>query len=287
LQPAKLLPALGLQDVRSLSFSANSSPEGMTGELRIGVPESSRTGLFKMLLPGRSPADPPAFVSESTLRFQRLRVDLPEAWAALESAVYSVLPTARSVVDLMLQSVGKDEDPNYDLRSELFGNLGNDIMLMEQQPLTNSLEELSAPPTLVLIGSRSPRKVAEALRKLAALLPPPMNALRQREAPGSTIYSMALPQEADAGDGGTKWFSFAAGTNYVAMSGDTRLLEGFLRGTEPGTKPLSSIEGLSEAAKVVGGMENGWFGYENDRAVAKSVIEALRQDPDSIEQFLA
>jgi hypothetical protein len=288
LQPSTLLPALGLQDVRSLSFAANSTPAGTSGELRIGVPESSRTGLFRMLLPGRNPADPPAFVTEATTRFQRLRVDLPGAWAALEDAVYSVLPTARSVVDLMLQSVGKDQDPNYDLRRELFGNLGNDVIVMEHQPTTNGVEDASAARTLVLIGSRSPRKVADAMKQLTSLLPPPMNALRQREALGTTIYSMALPQEpGTTGGAPTKWFSFAAGTNYLAMSGDTRLLERFLSGTEPGAKPLSGIEGLAEAAEAVGGMESGWFGYEADRAVAESIIESWRQDPGTVERLLS
>jgi hypothetical protein len=288
LQPSKLLPALGLQDLRSLSFAINSSTGGMTGELRIGVPESSRTGLFKMLLPGRNPAEPPAFVSDATTRFQRMRVDLREAWAALEGAVYSILPTARSVVDLMFQSVGKDQDPNYDLRRELIGNLGNDVIVLEERPATNTLEALSAPPTLILIGSKSPEKVAGALKTLATLLPPPMNVLRERETAGRTIYSLALPNEDGAGSNApTKWFSFAAATNYLALSGDAGLLEGFLRGAEPNTKPLAAIEGLNEAARVVGGMESGWFGYENDKAMAQSILDALRKDTDSIERLLA
>jgi hypothetical protein len=288
LEPSKLLPALGLQGLRSLSVAVNSAAEGMTAEVRIGIPESSRTGLFKMILPGRRQAGPPEFVSADTTRFQRLRVDLGEAWAALEAAVYSILPTARSVVDLMFQSVGKDQDPNYDLRRELIGNLGDDIIFLEQPPVTNTLAALSSAPSLILIGSKSPEKVAGALRTLAGLLPPPMNVLRQREVSGRSVYSLALPQEPGTGsDDATRWFSFGAGADYVALSGDVELLEGYLRGADSDGKPLAGIAGLNEAASKVGGMNSGWFGYENDRAMAQSIIDALRQDSASIESVLS
>jgi hypothetical protein len=288
LDPSKLLPALGLRDLRSLSFSMSSSTGGMTAELRMGIPESSRTGLFKMLLPGRKPAGPPAFVSSEITRFQRLRVDLKESWSALEGTVYSILPTARSVVELMFQSVGKDQDPNYDLRRELIGNLGDDVMILEPGPTTNKLDRLDSASTLILIGTASPDKVAGALRTLSALLPPPMNLLREREVDGRKVYSLALPGDDGAGAGApTKWFSFGAGAGYLALSGDSGLLEEFLRGSDPRGKPLSDREGLREAAVQVGGMDNGWFGYEDDRAVAQSMIEALKRDAGSIEGMLA
>jgi hypothetical protein len=286
LQPSKVLPALGLQDLRSLSFAVHATPEGTAANMRIGIPESSRKGLFQMILPARKDAGPPVFVSADATRFQRLRVDLRSAWAALEGSVYSILPTARSVVELMFQSVGKDKDPNYDLRSELIGNLGDDVVFVEHRPANNSLAALNAAPSLILIGSKSPEKVAGAIKTLSALLPSPMSALREREVAGRPIYSMEVPQ-APGGGQGTRTFSFGAGADYLAMSGDIALLESFLRGTGSSDHPLAKVEGLDEAAAKVGGMSNGWFGYENDRVMAQAVIEALRQDPGTIEQMLA
>jgi hypothetical protein len=209
------------------------------------------------------------------------------AWSALEGAVYSILPTARSVVDLMFQSVGKDADPNYDLRSELIGNLGDDVIFVEQRPATNSLAALNRAPSLILIGSKAPEKVAGALRKLAVFLPPPMNALRSRDVSGHTIYSLELPEQAGADSAGARQFNFGAGGGYLAMSGDMALLEGFLRGSSPGGDPLSAVEGLNAAAMKVGGLGNGWFGYENDQAVARSIIETLRTDSATLEGMLA
>jgi hypothetical protein len=288
LQPSQLLPALGLQGLRSLSFTLNAAPAGTTAEVRVGIPESARTGLFRMILPGRKDASPPAFVSADVARFQRLRVDLQGAWAALEGAVYSVLPTARSVVELMFQSVGKDTDPNYDLRRELIGNLGDDVVLLESRPVTNSLEALPTAPSLILIGAKSPGKVASALKTLASLFPPPMNALRQRQVEGHTVYSLELPQEpGNNGAGAPRVFSFGAGTNYLALSADPALLDRFLRGTTSTENPLSAVAGLEEAARMVGGMSNGWFGYENDQAMAQSIIDTLRQESGAIEQMLS
>lgn len=288
LQPSKLLPALGIQGLRSLSFTLEAAPAGTTAEVRVGIPESARTGLFQMILPGRKDASPPAFVTAEVARFQRMRVDLRGAWAALEGAVYAMLPTARSVVELMFQSVGKETDPNYDLRRELIGNLGDDIVLLENRPTTNHLEALEAAPTLILVGSQAPEKVASALKTLAALFPPPMNAPRSRQVEGHTIYSVELPQEPDtSGAAVPPVFSFGAGTNYLAMSGDPALVENFLRGTHSTENPLSAVVGLEEAAKMVGGTTNGWFGYENDQAMARSIIETLRQESATIEQMLA
>jgi hypothetical protein len=288
LQPSKLLPALGIQGLRSLSFTLDTAPAGTTAAVRVGIPESARTGLFRMILPGRKDASPPAFVSAEVARFQRLRVDLQGTWAALEGAVYSVLPTARSVVELMFQSVGKDTDPDYDLRRELIGNLGDDVVLLDIRPVTNNLEALPTGPSLVLVGAKSPEKIASALKTLAALFPPPMNALRQRQVAGHTVYSVELPQEpGDSGAAAPPVFSFGAWTNYLAMSGDLALLERFLQGSALTGNPLSAVAGLEEAATMVGGMTNGWFGYENDQAMAQSIIDTLRQESAAIEQMLA
>ena len=288
LQPSKLLPALGLQGLRSLSFAISSTSAGMTAEVRVGIPESSRTGLFKMILPDRKEAGPPAFVRADTARFQRIRVDLAKSWEALEGAVYAILPTARGVVDLMFQSVGKDQDPNYDLRAELIGNLGDDVILLEQRPATNTLAALSSAPSLVLVGAKSPEKVAAALRTVAALLPPPMNELRQREVAGHRIYSLALPPDSEDGSEESKrWFNFGAGASYLAFSGDAELLEGYLRGAGSADEPLAATEGLVEAANAVGGLNSGFFGYENDRAMAQASIEALKKDPAALDRILA
>ena len=188
----------------------------------------------------------------------------------------------------MFQSVGKDTDPNYDLRRELIGNLGDDVVLLENRPVTNNLEALQTAPSLILVGAKSPEKVASALKTLAALFPPPMNALRQRQVEGHTVYSVELPQEpGNSGAAAPQVFSFGAWTNYLAMSGDPALLERFLRGTTSTENPLSAVAGLEDAAKMVGGMTNGWFGYENDQAMAQTIIDTLRQDSVTIEQMLA
>jgi hypothetical protein len=286
LQPTKLLPAVGLDGLRSVSFRVRLGADGTAGEFRIGLPEAERVGLMKLLVPETKDARPPDFVPADTARYQRVRLDLGKAWGTFEDVVFSILPTARGVVDMMLQSVGKDKDPNFDLRRELFGNLGDDVIVVEKAPDTNTLATLGSPPSLILLGSPAPDKVAGALKALTSLLPPPLSDLEEREVDGHRVYGLRFPQT--GGDGGVPpVLGFAAGRGYLAISMEPEMLEGFVRGKPDGGALLRELPGLSVAAGKVGGMGNGFFGYENDRLTARATMEALRNDAGLLEQLLA
>jgi hypothetical protein len=285
-QPTKIMAAMGIQGMRSLSFGARLAEEGSHFEFLLGLPESDRTGLVRLLVPASKPAGPPAFVPADVARFQRMRLSLPQAWSALEEVVFTVLPTARGVVDMMLFSVGKDQDPNFDLRRELFGNLGDDIIVMERAPSEQTLAAVGSPPTLILLGSPAPDRVAAALKALAGLLPPPLNELREREVAGRRFYELHLPPS-DTEQGSVPMLGFVGGEGYLALSTEQDLLEEFAAGKPlaPGNR-LSDLPALSESAAKVGGMANGLFGYENDRLTAQTMLEALRNESGLIEQML-
>ncbi len=57
------------------------------------------------------------------------------------------------------------------------------------------------------------------------------------------------------------------------------MIENYLRSDDGKTKPLSQKPGLLEAAQHVGGMNNGLFGYQNQRETARALFAALKNDP--------
>jgi len=57
------------------------------------------------------------------VKFTRWRLDLPKAWATLESTLTEAIPQAAGFIKLIVDNAGKDKDPNFDLRKNLIANL--------------------------------------------------------------------------------------------------------------------------------------------------------------------
>jgi hypothetical protein len=289
LQPAKLLAISGLADLKTVAFGLRSSPDGSLAEVRLGLPAAERAGLFRLLSPEPKDAGPPAFVSAEVTRFQRLRLDLPTAWTNLENMVFALLPPARGVMEFMVQNLGKDKDPQYNLRAELIGNLGDDVLFVEHRPRTNSLAGLSSPPSLMLIGTRSPDRLVTAVKTITALLPAPMNDVQERDLAGIKVYGLPLPTapQADGRPGAPREFAFAATNGYLALTTENHLLEAFVREASGATNALRDQPDLTQAAQKVGGFNTGWFGYEHDRETMGALLEALKTDAPAINQMFA
>ena len=260
-------------------------------DFNLGVPADARTGLFKVLSIEPKDAGPAPFVPANAITFQRYRLDLPQAWAALEKTVTEVFPQAGSVLDLMFQTAGKDKDPNYNLKAELLDNLGDDLISYELAPRGNTFAEMSAAPSLFLLGSPNADRLVAALKAATALFPPPLSNVKEREFQGRKIYSVVLDAPAEADASGTnrteRVFSFAAGRGYVAMSMDAASLETHLRSAETPGKSLRDTPGLADAAQKVGGLSTGIFGYQNDAESLRVAVEALKNDSAMFEQFFA
>lgn len=73
--------------------------------------------------------------------------------------------------------------------------------------------------------------------------------------------------------------SFASSAGYLALATEDSLLEDYLRAGENPPKPLRSVAGLAEAAQKAGGMENGFFSYENQAESLKVTFEAMKANP--------
>ncbi len=287
--PTKVVSATGITGVKAISFSLNQTAEGSFIDLSLDLPVANRSGLFKMISGEGKDANPPPFVPADAVRFQRVRLDWQKVWAAVESTLVEISPQFGGVAKLMFDTAGKDKDPNFDLRKDLIGNLGDDLISFDKSPRGNTLAELNSPPALYLMGSPNADKLSGALKMIASLLPSPLNEFKEREFLGRKIYSLTLPPmpAADGSSSGTRALSYAASAGYVVLSTDNATLEGFLRSNESGGKALREAPGLSEAAQKVGGMSTGLFGYENVSETMRAAFDVYKNDPDAIQRMVA
>ena len=280
------MEVLGLSGIKTLAFNLNQSSDGLFVNMFLGAPEPRR-GLVKILASDAKEASPPPFVSAEVTKFNRWRLDGQKAWATLETVVKEISPQLSSVVQMTLDAAGKDKDPNFDLKKNLIGNLGNDIITFEKPPRGSNLAEINSAPALTLIGSPKAEQLAAAIKAVASLMPTDQADVKEREFLGRKIHSLKLPPTPSP-DGlkmVDKTLSFAASGGYVALSTDVALLEEFLRNSETSGKKLAETAGLSDAAQKVGGMNTGWFGYENQAETLRVLLETLKQDPNALEKL--
>lgn len=277
----KVIEVLGFGGLKAVAFATRSTSDGVSGELAIGVPEAERKGLFKILAVENKPADPLPFVPADVTEFQRIRIDCQKAWATVEKMISDFSPQGAGSMNMVIDTVNaaaREKDPGFDIRKSLFGNLGDDLITYKKAPAGTKLEQIASPPTLVLIGSPRPDELASAIKTILALASQG-GAPTEREFLGRKIISAPLPSPASilgAGTGAQPKMSYAASGSYVALSTDVPILEEFLRNTDGQQKSLRDVPGISEATAKVGGAAGGIFGYENQSATTRSVIEMLK-----------
>jgi hypothetical protein len=185
-------------------------------------------------------------------------------------------------INMVFAMAGKDKDEHYDLKSELLNNLGDDIISYTKQPKSTTLADIKSPPTLYLLGSPNPDKLAAAVKVLLAI-PFAGTPITDREFLGRKIYNVA---PGGAGDGKAAGVSFSASGGYLAIAGDTSVLEEYLRSSESKAKTLVDMPGLADAAQKVGGMGTGLFGFENENQTMRPLLEVLRKQNPSVQDIL-
>ena len=278
-RPDASLAALGLTGLTSASFFYRSLPEGLEAQLFVGVPEAKRRGLLKALVADRKDANPPPFVPADAVKFWRWRLNIPHSWSQLETMLTEFNPQYSSLLNFVLTTAGKDKDEKYDLKSELLGNLGDDIIHYEKASRGNTLADLNSAPSIYLIGSPNPEKLAAALKNGLAFL----GAAKEREFLGRQICTLTLPAQ---GATPAHSFSFSGSGGYVALSGDSDVLEEYLRSNDSKGKSLSDTPGLADAVQKAGGMGAGLFGMDNENLGMRALLETLRQQPVTLQDIL-
>ncbi|HWW01453.1 MAG TPA: hypothetical protein VNZ64_17280 [Candidatus Acidoferrum sp.] len=287
LKPDKIISALGLSALKTFACSFQASNEGLVVQLFLGVPEASRQGIFKILAGEPKESNPPRFVPADATKFQRWRLDGQKAWAILEKTIGDISPQWLSGINFLLDTANtaaRDKDPAFDIRKNLIGNLGDDMISYEKPPRGASPAELRSPPSIFLLGSPQPEQLAAALKSVLVYLSqqagtPP----QEREFLGRRIYSVPLRPMGPPTSGAATpvSFNYAAGGGYVAMSTDASMIEEYLRSSQSDAKALRDAAGLTEAAQKVTGPGTSMFGYQNEAETLRGFFEALRKEPGS------
>jgi hypothetical protein len=281
-RPDRILSALGLSALQTLAFNLRDLPEGVSAQLQLNVPEASRKGLIKILAFEAKEASPPPFVPADAIKFTRVRLDLPKAWATLENALVEAMPQMAGVIKLLVDNAGKDKDPDFDLRKNLIANLGDDIVTYQKAPRKQTLQDLDSPPTLVLLSSPKAEQLAAAFKALGSVFPQRSSKLKEREFLGRTVYAMNFSLPGMDSRQGERTLNYAASGGYLALSYDMAVLEEYLRNSGTAPKALREATGLAEAAQKVGGMNAGFFGYENQVESMRATVEILKKESGSL-----
>jgi hypothetical protein len=285
-----VLVASGLTGVKSVAFSYRETHDGAQLNFSIAAPESARQGLLKMIAVSQKDANPPPFVPADAVKFSRWRVDGQRSWAALEKMLGDISPawlgSLNSALD-MVNATAQQQDPDFDIRKNLIGNLGDDFISYQKAPAGKTPADLNSPPSLFLFSSPHADQEVLALKDvmgIASMGNPP----KTRDFLGRKIYSAALANPRAAATGSApaqRSIYWSSANGYVAITSDVSMLEEFLRGSENHAKPLNETAGLADAAQHVGGMGNGLFGYQNQHDLMRTMFTALKNEPATPSSF--
>jgi hypothetical protein len=279
-----ILKTTGVANLTSACFSYQKWPDGTGAQFFIAVPENKRPALFKIFAAEAKDSAPPSFVPADAVKFSRWRLNVARSWRALEAMLNDLFPAQlMAQFNSLFQTAGKDKDEHYDLKAELLDNLGDDIISYQKAPKSATLADLRSPPTLYLLGTPHPDKLAAAVKVLLGVFSQGA-AIKDREFLGRKIYTTGSSAAPGAPASGV---SFSASGGYLAFSADPALLEEFLRGSDGAAKTLMGTPGLADAAQKTGGLATGLFGFENEFQDVRPVFDLLRKKSVTMSELFA
>jgi hypothetical protein len=226
-------------------------------------------------------ANPPPFVPATATKFWRWRVDGQKSWSELERTLQAISPSALdklNAIIAMANATAQQQNPDFDIRKDLLGNLGDDWICYSMAPGGKTLADLNTAPWLFLFSAKDADQAALAIKTVTSMASAGSGPKTQTYL-GRKIYTISLPIAQGADGGATRSFYCTASGGYVALTTDISMIQNYLRSDDGKTKPLSRRPGLVEAAEQVGGMGNGLFGYQNQRESARALFSALKSDP--------
>jgi hypothetical protein len=272
----KLLAGLGVNGIRALAFAAHPDADGASGEFFIAAPESERAGLLKIFAGQIGETAPPAFVPAAAVKVTRWRFGGKRGWETLEQTLAQISPQFMFALNFMFAQAGGEDTK---LKDAFMDNLGTDVLQYQKAPRSQSLADLTAPPSLFLLASPAPEKLLGTLKPLLALVNRRGDPAKEREFLGRKIYSYDLaPAQLRNGEKVTgRKLSFAAAAGYVALTMDESLLEEFLRAGDTPAQSLRDTPGLAAALARVSGDHTSLALYENRRETMRTTFALYRQ----------
>jgi hypothetical protein len=276
----KYMAASGVIGIQSVAIALRSSPEGTLLQVNLSSPEVMRQSLFK-LPPGEArDCSVPSFVPGDAVKFERWRVDGQQAFAAFEKFLAEISPQAAGGITAILDLANQNarlKDPNFDVRKNLIGNLGNDLIMYDKAPRSMAPNDLDSPPGIILLNSPNPDQFVAALQSVLIFMSAQAEHPDEREFLGRRVLSVSLPPIAipffETKPHPARTIHYASSGGYVAISTDVSMLEEFLRRTENQGRPLRETAGLNEAAQKVLSPDTILFGFENQAETFRGKVE--------------
>jgi len=278
----KIIKAAGLNGLKAVAFNFRDTGDGRAVEFFMNAPEATRAGFMKLMSMEAKDSTVPSFVPADAVKMMRARFDCQKAIATLEKMVTDIFPDGLNTWNFILNNANeamRQEDPEYDIRKNIFANMGDDIITYEKAPRGKSIAEIAAPPALILLGSPDAEKLAASLKGLLVILSPTGGSPKTREFLGRKIYSFTPPTMATSrGAGGSKSLSYVASGNYVAFAADDAILEEYLRSGSAETPPkaLRDTAGLADAIAKVAGQNAGLLTFENESERMRLAFDMLK-----------
>ena len=283
----KIAGATGLSGLKTVGLKLQVSSEGSLFQVFLGVPETARQGLFKILAGEAKDSNPPQFVPADAIKFQRWRIDGQKTWATLEKMLSDISPQAIGTINFLLDSANaaaREKDPAFDIKKNLIGNLGDDMVSYQKAPRGSSGSNAKTGASIFLLASPHPQELAAALKTIMGALNPQGGPPTEREFLGRKIFtvtppSLPLPIPTASAASAPRPLNVAASGSYVAFSSDASILEEYLRSSESQAKSLRETAGLNEAEQRVVGPGTGMFGYENQSETMRTLFDTLKNAP--------
>jgi hypothetical protein len=287
MQVGKIITAVGLTGVKSVCFSYYETRQGAQANVFIAAPASARQGLLKIFTPLPESAVPPAFVPVEATKFVRWRIDGEQTWKTLQDMLNNISPAAVSGLNAaidMANANAQQKDPSFDIRKNLFENLGDDLIRYDKAPA----DPTATAASLYLFSAHNTDRAVAAINTVMSLSSSGQKAPEPRTFQGHKIYTMPLPGAGMPGASplAPRNLYCTSGDGYVALTTDVSMLESYLRSAANPPKPLSGFPGLIDAAQHVGGTGNGLFGFQNQRELLRTVFSTLsNQSTDAMGAF--
>ncbi len=269
-----ILSASGLGACQQIALSMENHTNGLAIQSWLGLPEGRRSGLFK-ILPGEVRGlDLPPFIPVEVESFRRWRLDGSKSWNLLEKWMGDDYPQMLRLVNFLLDSVNQAEResvPGFDVRKQLMGNLGDDLVVYAKKPLVGT-NLAPAASTLLIVGATNADQVATAIKPIFLLLNPQGGSAETRDFLGHKIITVPFPSIPVPGvenaAPGSKLY-YAAVRGYVAFSAEAPLLEEFLHNLSSPTNGLRELPGLKEAKPAVLTQGATMLSWDNNREHAR------------------
>ena len=277
----RTLDATGLRGLKSVSVTWHEAQAGGRVEMFLHVPAAARRGLFTMFAGKKGDASPPAWVPANVTSFARWRADGQQLWKQFEEMITGITPLAPGALG-GAEGVVRAKAPEFNFREQVIGTLADDFIIMEPAPTGDHLQELITPSTLYLMKSTKPDITLKALLTIVQVASE--QEAEESKVAGRTVYSFPITL---AGQEGPQISVHAAAAKeYVALTLHENTMKSFLAGPSKDMKKLADRASLKADAIQVGGMESGFFAYENQRPFARSIFHYTKDNPNFLEELL-